>query len=210
MKITVIYGTMSHDSTYNYVQLLLNKINPNINLNLTEFFFPRDLPESCCGCFSCFVDEKIICPNINDAYPIMKSLSESNLIIFTSSSYSCDESMKIKSFLNTLSYRWMPHRKSRPLMSDKIGLVISTSNDTLLNSTTKVIVNSLRFWGIRKIYRVSNSHCLLGFKTIDLEKKKRLNNEICNVANKILKLNEKSKKHPTSHLIKLPVLKYLL
>ena len=194
MKITVIYGEMVKSTTYNHVQLLLKQINSKINLSVTEFFFPRDLPKLCCGCFLCFENEGYVCPNLNDANPIMKSLYESDLIIFTSPSYSHDNSIKIKSFLNTLSYRWMPHREGRPLMSDKIGLVISTSNDTLLNSTTKVIVNSLRFWGIRKIYKVSNSHCLLDFKTIDLEKKKRLNNEICNVANKILALNEKSKK----------------
>lgn len=197
MKITVIYGKMIKGTTYNNVQLLLKQINSNMNSSVTEFFFPRDLPKFCCGCFLCFENEEYICPNFNDAKPIMKSLYESDLIILTSPSYNHDESVKIKSFFNTLSYRWMPHRENRPFMSDKIGLVISANNDTILNSTTKVIVNSLRLWGIRKIYKFSNSSCLLSLKILDLEKKRKLNKEIYNVANKILTLNEKSKKHLT-------------
>ena len=44
MNVTIIYGTMRKANTYNCVQLLLNNLRLNMNIKVTEFFLPKDLP----------------------------------------------------------------------------------------------------------------------------------------------------------------------
>ena len=194
MKITIIYGKMGNDSTYNCVQLLLNQINSKINSQVTEFFLPKDLPHFCCGCFSCFINPEYTCPHFNDVYYIMKSLEESDLIILASPVYTCTTSIQMKSLLDHISYRWMPHREGRPSMSDKVGIVLSTTDGSVSSTMAKSVKNSLRFWGIKKIFKISNNMSSMHWKTIDLEAKRKFNKKIINISNKILALNEKSKK----------------
>lgn len=184
MKITVIYGTARKSTTYNYVKIILNQLDAKINSQLTEFFLPKDLPDFCCGYFVAleetfpFFEEYIT--------PIMKSLEESDLIILASPIYACDASINMKSLLNILSYRWMPHRENRPSMSDKVGLVVSINNGVGLYDTTKVMTNGLRFWGLKHIYKISNSESSMGLNIVDLESRRRINKEINIKVTKIL------------------------
>lgn len=176
MKITVIYGTTPKSITYTYVKIILNQLNAKMNSQLTEFFLPKDLPHFCCGYFVTLEDTF---PYFEEYItPIMKALEESDLIILASPIYNCNSSVNMKSLLNILSYRWMPHRENRPSMSDKIGLVVSINNGVGLYDTTKVMINSLRFWGLKNIYKLSNSEASIGLNTVDLERRKRINKEI--------------------------------
>lgn len=184
MKITIIYGTTRKSIAYNYVKIVLNQLDAKINSQLTEFFLPKDLPYFCNGYFLTLEDTF---PYFEEYItPMMKALEESDFIILASPIYTCDESINMKLLLNILSYRWMPHRENRPSMSDKIGLVVSINNGVGLYDTTKVMTNSLRFWGIKNIYKISTSESSMNSKTVDLETRKRINKEIHIKVNRIL------------------------
>lgn len=188
MKITIIYGTTRKSITYTYVKIILNQLNAKIDSQLTEFFLPKDLPYFSNGYLLTLEDTF---PYFEEYItPIMKALEESDFIILASPIYTCDESINMKLLLNILSYRWMPHRENRPSMSDKIGLVISINNGIGLYDTTKVMTNSLRFWGLKNIYKISNSESSMGLKTVDLETRRRINQEIHIKVNRILETND--------------------
>ena len=188
MKITIIYGTTRKSITYTYVKIILNQLNAKIDSQLTEFFLPKDLPYFSNGYLLTLEDTF---PYFEEYItPIMKALEESDFIILASPIYTCDESINMKLLLNILSYRWMPHRENRPSMSDKIGLVVSINNGIGLYDTTKVMTNSLRFWGLKNIYKISNSESSMGLKTVDLETRRRINQEIHIKVNRILETND--------------------
>lgn len=187
MKITIIYGTARESSTYNYVQLLLNQLESNINLDLTEFFLPEDLPHFCTKCFSCYINvTENICSHFNDIEPIMTSLEKADLIILASSTYSLDISNQMKDILEHVSYRWMPHRKNTPSMINKLGLIISTTVGTDLHHTNRIMKNNLKFWGIKKIFKISNVISPMGLEIIDFARMHNVSKEIYITSDKIL------------------------
>jgi hypothetical protein len=63
MKITIVYGSARHGSTWNAEQLFKEEIGKKENCEATEFFLPKDLPEFCRGFdrqqkFHCRQDQK--------------------------------------------------------------------------------------------------------------------------------------------------------
>ena len=54
MKICVIYGTERKGCTWHIAQEVLRRLT---EAEVTEFFLPRDCPESCISCFRCFNEE---------------------------------------------------------------------------------------------------------------------------------------------------------
>ena len=45
MKTCVINGTMRKGSTYNITKMILDKLDSDLNNEVTEFFLPKDMPK---------------------------------------------------------------------------------------------------------------------------------------------------------------------
>ena len=88
MNVTIIYGTTKKASTYNCVQLLLNNLRLNMNIKVTEFFLPKDLPSFNRRCFSCLINGEERPHHFNYVDSIVKSLDDSDLIILASPVFS--------------------------------------------------------------------------------------------------------------------------
>lgn len=147
MKITVIYGTMRKQSTYNIARKFIDKLS--CGDKVLEFFLPKDAPNFCNGCFSCF--EGRICPHKDYINPIAKAMDEANLIIFASPVYVYHVSGQLKTLLDHLGYRWMVHRPSKSMFKKQV-LVISTAAGAGCKSTNKDVLDSCFFWGVSKTY----------------------------------------------------------
>lgn len=52
MRITVINGTEKHGVTYGLKEIFLDELRDQAEI--TEFYLPKDCPNFCIGCITCF------------------------------------------------------------------------------------------------------------------------------------------------------------
>ena len=177
MNVTIIYGTTRKASTYNCVQLLLNNLRLTMTINVIEFFLPKDLPYFCRGCFSCPINGEDTCPHFNDIDYITNSLDESDLIILACPVFTCDISTDMKSLLDHLFYKYIQNKTSS-FMSNKIGLVMSTTAGAGLFHTTNTLKRNLIFWGINNVFRFSKTLYEINWEDVTLKTKIQINKRI--------------------------------
>jgi len=199
MNVTIIYGTIRKASTYNCVQLLLNNIKLNIDIKVTEFFLPKDLPYSCRECHSCLINLENTCSHFNDSNYIITSLYESDLIILACPVFKCDISSNMKLLLDNLSYKSVQN-KTNSFMSKKIGLVMSTTAGAGLFYTTETLKKNLAFWGINNIFKFSSTIYEINWKDVNLTTKKKIQKKLFNLSCEILNL------YTNSSPIKVPII----
>lgn len=148
MKIAVINGTEKHGVTYMLKELFLD--NFRSNAEITEYYLPKDCPEFCLGCTSCFMRGENTCKDYIYINVIEKSLLQADLIIMTSPAYVMHATGAMKALLDHLGYRWMPHRPAAEMFG-KRAVVITQCLGAGAKSTAKDIKHSLSWWGISKI-----------------------------------------------------------
>jgi multimeric flavodoxin WrbA len=109
MKITVIYATgrKAKSSTYNIAQQFIKQLSDGDSV--TEFFLPKSLPNFCRGCWNCFSDYST-CPDYEYLKPILDSMLDSQLIIFTAPVYVYHVPGQVKAFLDHFAFMWMAHQ----------------------------------------------------------------------------------------------------
>lgn len=150
MNITVVYGTEFKGTTYNIAQQVINNIK---GAEVQEIFLPRDLPEFCQSCFSCFINEKGFCTHSKYTAPIREKLLWADLIILTSPTYSAHVSGQMKVFLDHFANMWLFHRPEQKMFS-KQGIVIATATGTVYKNVLNEMKDSLDFWGVAKTYKI--------------------------------------------------------
>jgi len=173
MKAAVIYGTMHKGSTYNCVQLILERLSAGREVTVTEFFLPRDMPHFCQSCYSCFLNGESTCPHNEYIKPIAEALEEAELIILASPVYVFDVSGQMKALLNHFGYQWMPHRPNAGMFS-KTGLVVSTAAGRGTGGANKTMEKSLYYWGIQKVFTYGSNVGALKWDDVKPEKKRQI------------------------------------
>lgn len=184
MKITVINGNMRHGSTWHCMDLFRQELAKYEEVNMTEFLLPKDLPNMCVGCFSCFYKGEQTCPHSEAVHPIIAAMEESDLIIMTSPVYACDVTGGMKVLLDHLSFMWMSHRPN-PAMFQKAALTITTTAGAGLSHTTKTMKQSLSFWGVKKIFTYKKAVAAMKWEDITPKNKAKIEKTIAKKAKKI-------------------------
>ena len=164
-----------------------------MNIEVTEFFLSKDLPYFYHECFPNPLNSEDKCPHFNYLDSVAKSLDKSDLIILACPVSTCDITTEMKLFLNHLSYNYMQN-DTNSLMSNKIGLVMSTASGAGLFNTTKTLKKNLNFWGINNIFKFSKTLYEMNWEDVNLKTKKQINKKIFKLSNKILTLYSNS--HP--------------
>lgn len=185
LKITVLHGQMHRGSTYNITRLFLDKLSDE-HTEITEFFMPKDTPSFCIGCFNCFTKGESQCPHVDIVQPVVKAIEEADLLILESPCYVLGMTGQLKTFLDHMGYRWMPHRP-HPKMFSKVGLVISTAAGAGAKQVTKTLQDHLFYWGVPQIYRYGKNIGASSWETVKPEMKSRIEKEVIRIATKILK-----------------------
>ncbi len=85
MKITVINGTEKHGVTYKMKEIFLEEFRNDAEI--TEYYLPKDCPNFCVGCTTCFLKDEHLCKDAEYIQKIEKSLLEADLLVFTSPAY---------------------------------------------------------------------------------------------------------------------------
>ncbi|MGN0823267.1 MAG: flavodoxin family protein [Candidatus Gallimonas sp.] len=148
MKITVINGTEKRGITYKLKELFLQNFKSVVEI--TEFYLPKDCPDFCAGCTSCFLRGEENCKDYSYINAIEKSLLQADLIVMTSPAYVMHASGAMKTLLDHFGYRWMPHRPALEMFG-KRAVILTQCLGAGAKSTAKDIKHSLSWWGISKI-----------------------------------------------------------
>jgi len=194
MKITVINGNSRHGSTWNITQKYLQRFAQNQEVQVTEFTLPKDLPSFCIGCFGCIMKGEQNCPHATQVTPIVTAIKNADLIILTSPVYGMDVSGAMKALLDHLCFMWMSHRP-QAVMFNKTALTIVTTAGAGASHTTKTMVNSLKFWGVRNIYSGKYAVSALRWEDVSEKRRRKIDASIEKNARKIEDaVNHKEKK----------------
>ncbi|NMC57105.1 MAG: flavodoxin family protein [Eubacteriaceae bacterium] len=186
MKITIINGTMRKGSTHHCADAVMQQLNKYDETEVTEFFLPKDMPNFCIGCYSCFYNGEHTCPHNEYIKPIVNAILESDLIVLTSPVYAFDVSGQMKTFLDHLCYMWLSHRPN-PKMFDKIALTISTTAGAGLGHTQKTMKSSLKYWGVKKIFSYATPVSAMKWSDVSEKKKEKIDKDTKALAAKIAK-----------------------
>ncbi|GLC78356.1 flavodoxin family protein [Lacrimispora brassicae] len=176
MRITVIYATQrtSKSSTYNIAQQFIRNLSDKDDVR--EFFLPKDMPEFCIGCWNCFTDYRK-CPHYGYLKPILESMLEADLLIFTAPVYVYHVPGQVKAFLDHFGYQWMAHQP-RKEMFHKQALLISTAAGAGTRSALRDLRDSMTFWGISRIHTLGRNVYASDWDTVDDKRKLKLQKEI--------------------------------
>jgi len=184
MKVTVINGNMRHGSTWHCMNLLLQALECYGKVERTEFFLPKDMPHFCNGCFSCICNGEDTCPHAAVVQPIAQAILGADVVVLTSPVYALDVSGQMKALLDHLCYMWMSHRPN-PAMFGKVGVTISTTAGAGLKHSAKTLRNSLQFWGVKRLYSLSNPVAAMKWSEVGSKKQQRIRHDIEALAKRI-------------------------
>jgi multimeric flavodoxin WrbA len=187
MKITVINGTEKQGVTYKLKEIFLNELRDQADI--TEFYLPKDCPNFCVGCTTCFRGEEQKCKDAIYTQKIEKALLEADLLVFTSPAYVFHTTGAMKAMLDHFGYRWMPHRPAKEMFG-KRAVIITQCLGAGGKSTAKDIKDSLSWWGVSDIRVISfklMSEIL--WDKIPEEKRSQMKTKLVNAAGKIKRID---------------------
>lgn len=151
MNILMINGTGRKGSSYKIGKLFLQKIAKEED-TVKELFLPKDMPEFCRGCGVCIREDEKKCP---DYLIYMKRITEliddADFLIFTTPTFCYHTTGQMKALLDHYGYRWMVHRPEASMFR-KYALCIGTASTKGQRQAIKDIKDSLKWWGIKRIY----------------------------------------------------------
>lgn len=149
MKVCVVYGTERKGCTWHIAQEVLSRLP---EAEVTEFFLPRDCPDSCVSCFRCFNEENR-CYCSQGARRILDAMLRADVILLTSPVYALHVSGQMKTFLDHYCGMWMVH-KPNGAMFGKQGVVIASAAGPVYRAALREMKDSLDFWGVARTYKL--------------------------------------------------------
>ena len=187
MKITVINGTEKHGVTYRMKEIFLEQFRDNAEI--TEYYLPKDCPNFCVGCTTCFRGDQHRCKDAEYVQKIERSLLEADLFLFTSPAYVFHTTGAMKAMLDHFGYRWMPHRPAKEMFG-KRAVIITQCLGGGGKSTAKDIKDSLSWWGVSSIKIVSfKLMSEIDWNKIDENRKASFQKKLTAVARKMRAVN---------------------
>lgn len=172
MKICIIHGSPRKKNTYTAVQIAKETLDQYEANDYTEFFLPKDMPQFCLGCFTCFYKSEHHCPHANYIQPIVEAMKAADGIILSTPVYVMGESAQIKAFLDHLGYLYLIHRPE-PVMFKKTAMILSTTAGAGTNHATRTVARSLKYWGIPKIIQIGLVMQAENWKDINIKRKQK-------------------------------------
>ena len=187
MKITVINGTEKHGVTYKLKELFLDELRDRAEI--TEFYLPKDCPNFCVGCTTCFLTDEHKCKDAEYVQKIEKALLTADLLVFTSPAYVFHATGAMKSMLDHFGYRWMPHRPAKEMFG-KRAVIITQCLGAGGKSAAKDIKDSLSWWGVSSI-KVCSFKLMsdIHWDNIPEKKKGQMRAKLVNIADKIKRID---------------------
>ncbi len=183
MIITVLHGQNHKGSTYNITKLFLDIIADE-NTQIQEFYFVKN--DACLGCFQCFLKGEEFCPHYAQVHSVIEAIEQADLVVIESPCYCLGMTGQLKSFLDHMGYRWMPHRPHASMFA-KVGLCVSTAAGAGAKKVTKDLKQHMFFWGIPCIFKFSYNVGASSWKEVSPKKRMKIEKAVRKIAAKIRK-----------------------
>ncbi len=146
MKYVIINGSPRIGNTCKVIKQVKTNLDGEFEeINLVEC----DIP-ACIGCYNCFNYGEDRCSNSKKIRPIIEKIRESDAIIIGSPVYAMNVPGLLKNFIDNTAYLY-----HRPEFFTKKAMVIVTTAGAGQKKVAKYIDETLRHWGVNKIYTLS-------------------------------------------------------
>lgn len=177
MKIVIVHGSPRKGNTYQGVQLFKEEMNRHGRIDFVEYLLPRDMPEFCRGCMTCFLIGEEKCPQAMYTMPVLAQMISADALLFTTPVYALQVSGCMKSFLDHFSYLFIVHR-ARPEMFQKKAFILSSTVGAGTKAAIKTVATSLKYWGVNRVYSYSFTTFGDEWAAMKREKKEKISTHI--------------------------------
>ena len=154
MRIVVINGTEQKGCSFQMKEMFLDIVGRGNTI--TEYYLPKDCPDFCTGCKACFYKDISVCPHRDYTVPVWDAIAAADLLVFVSPVYVFHATAQTKALLDHYASKWMAHSPDRRLFK-KQAVIITNSAGMGMNNVIKDIGDSLRYWGVERIYPVKQA-----------------------------------------------------
>ena len=181
MNIVMLNGQNHKGSTYHIGRMIIDKTE--VEKEVTEFFFPRDLDHFCQGCYNC-IEDAARCPFYTEKQRIIDALDKADVIVVTSPTYCLNMTASLKAFFDLTFDTWMTHRPLKS-MFNKRAVIVSTSAGASTGSTIKPIRKALFYMGIPSVTEYGLAVQAMNWEGVSAAKKTEIDKAAAKIAKKI-------------------------
>lgn len=200
MKIVVVHGSPRKGNTYKATELFKKEMQNQGEIEFVDFFLPKDMPEFCRGCMTCFLKGEEKCPHADYTMPILDQMVLADALIFTTPVFALSLSGCMKSFLDHYAFIFIVHR-ARSEMFEKKAFIISSTVGAGAKSAMKTISTSLKYWGVNRVYTYKFATFGDEWENLKLDKKDKIEKQIKQKASTFYKEVVSGKRHsPYLHI----------
>ncbi len=194
MKILMINGTMRRSSTYRIGKMFVERVSlPGDTVE--ELFLPKDMPEFCRGCGLCIMQGAKRCPDyVIYMRRITRMIDEADILVFTTPTFVYHATGQMKALLDHYGYRWMVHRPEKTMFT-KQAVVFSTAAGAGMKSAISDITDSLKWWGVGRIYTYGVAVKSMDWDAVDKKIKDNIDKEVTKLMH--ITLNNRGKVTPS-------------
>ena len=146
MKYIVINGSPRKKNTWKVVKQVMK----NLDSEIEEVHLSKEKILMCNGCSKCIIDGENKCPHFDIINPIVEKLKAADGIIISSPVYAMNVSGILKNLLDHTAYFY-----HRPEFFTKKAMVIVTTAGAGHNNVAKYLDETLRQWGVNKVYKLA-------------------------------------------------------
>lgn len=148
MKILVVTGTEIKGCTYRMKEIFLDCLREGNEI--TEYVLPRDCPQFCSGCKTCFLRSEKLCPHAKYVMPIWEAMLSADLLVFASPVYALRTTGQMKALLDHLCSHWMAHRPDERMFYKK-AVILTNAIGPMNGGAQRDIATSLTWLGVSDI-----------------------------------------------------------
>lgn len=189
MKVVVINGVEYKGCNYQIKEIFLNSLREKAGeVEITEYNLPSSCPVFCTGCKACFYKDISVCPHKNYTVPIWESMTEADLLIFTSPVYVFHETAQIKALLDHFGSKWMAHSPDEKMFS-KRAVIITNAAGMGMKNVVKSIGDSLNYWGVAKTFVIKQALFMGIWEDVSQQTKDKIKRNCEKLALKLINKN---------------------
>lgn len=146
MKYVIINGSPRVGNTCEVIR----QVKTNLKGEFEEIHLAKEDIGLCKGCYNCIMIGDDKCPHRKKISPIIEKIRDCDGIIIGSPVYAMNVPAILKNFLDHTAYLY-----HRPEFFTKKALVVVTTAGSGHKKVASYIDETLRHWGVNKVYKVS-------------------------------------------------------
>jgi len=188
LDVTVFHGSPRKGNTYTATTIFTEGLKKLGDVNITEFYLPKAMPEFCTGCQKCLGNPNSSCPHAEYVEPVLMSILKSEALIFATPHFACNMSGAMKNLLDHLDFLTM-NVAPRKEVFQKRAFIITTGSGSA--AAIKLIRRFLMNWGVNRVYSIGIRMFTDKWNKMPKKKQKRIDHKLRKAANHFYRVKVK-------------------